>query len=372
MIGLLGKLLVKMIGGSRNERLVRSRMRFVRERINPLEPAAGALTDEQLRAKTQELRERLAAGANRDDVRAEAFALIREASRRARNHRQFDVQLVAGAVLDEGKIAEEATGEGKTIACYPAIYMAALEGLHVHVVTVNDALVARDAEFARPVFELLGLTVGYISQPMGNEERQRQYACHVTYGMNSEFGFDYLRDNMKLSPADQVQGPLDFAIVDEVDSILIDEARTPLIISGPAYGQSDRYKKADTVTRELIARNRPWDTANKRVESLKRRMTALRGEIEKAGGDRKAAKAAAEIEDSAAQLEAAEAELAGLTPLFEVELDKKSAHMTHEGTAVAQDVAGVGSFYVGANMEWPHLMEQSLRAHLVYERDKEY
>ncbi|MCY2925636.1 MAG: preprotein translocase subunit SecA, partial [Planctomycetota bacterium] len=161
MIGLLGKICVKMIGGSRNDRLVRSRMRFVRERVNPLEPAARAMTDEQLRAKTLELRGRLAGGESRDTVKAEAFALIREASRRARNHRQFDVQLVAGTVLDEGKIAEEATGEGKTIACYPAIYMAALEGLHVHVVTVNDALVVRDADFARPVFDLLGLSVGY-------------------------------------------------------------------------------------------------------------------------------------------------------------------------------------------------------------------
>jgi len=372
MIGLLGKLFIKAIGGTRNERLVRSRMRFVRERVNPLEPRMRAMTQEQMRETTPQLRRRLAEGESRDSVKAEAFALVREASRRGRNHRQFDVQLVAGMVLDEGKIAEEATGEGKTIACYPAVYMAVLEGMHVHVVTVNDALVVRDADFAGPIFELLGLTVGFITQPMGNEERKGQYACDVTYGMNSEFGFDYLRDNMKLSVPDQVQGPLDFAIIDEVDSILIDEARTPLIISGPAYGQSDRYKKADGVTRELIGRNRPWDGVNRQVEALKRRLTALRGEIDKAGGDRKAEKLAGQQEQAQEELAAAEAKVAAETRLYEVELDKKSAHMTHEGTAVAQDIAGVGSFYVGANMEWPHLMEQSLRAHLVYEKDKDY
>jgi preprotein translocase subunit SecA len=371
MFGFLGSLFIKAIGGTRNERIVRGKARFVRERINPLEERARALSDDQMRAKTSELRRRLADGERRDDVLAEAFSLIREASRRARNHRQFDVQLVAGMILDEGTIAEEATGEGKTIACYPAIYMAALEGKKVHVITVNDYLVQRDAEFARPIFELLGLSVGFINAGMTNEQRQPQYACDVTYGTNSEFGFDYLRDNMKLSKADQVQGALDFAIVDEVDSILIDEARTPLIISGPAYGDTDRFRKADAVAREVIARNRPWELANRQAEALKRQRKALLGEAGKVRGE-EAAKVREKLESAEKELADADSRLAACVKMYEVELDKKSVHMTHEGVSAAQDIAGIGSFYVGGNMEWPHLMEQALRAHLVYEKDKDY
>jgi len=376
MLGLMKSLFLKLIGGSRNERIVRARMRFITEQVNPLEPQMRALSDEQMRQKSRELRRRLAEGQPRDAVKAEAFALVREASRRARDHRQFDVQLAAGMILDDGWIAEEATGEGKTVACYPAIYMAVLEGMHVHVVTVNDYLVRRDAEFARPVFELLGVSVGYISSEMpaygpDADVRRRAYACDVTYGTNSEFGFDYLRDNMKMSPAEQVQGPLDFAIVDEVDNILIDEARTPLIISGPAYGETDRYRKADAVARELVSRNRPWDRANSRVESLKRQLKALNGELSKASGKDKP-NVQKRLDQVQAQLAQAEEDLARHVKYYEIELDRKSVHMTHEGTGAAQEIAGVGSFYVGANMDWPHLMEQSLRAHLVYEKDKDY
>ena len=376
MIALLKSLLLKILGGSRNERIIRSRMRFVTEQVNPLEQEMRTLSDEQLRAKTDDFRRRLSEGQRRDDIKAEAFAAIREASRRARDHRQFDVQLIAGMVLDEGWVAEEATGEGKTIACYPAIYMAAIEGMHVHVVTTNDYLVKRDAEFARPIFELLGLTVGCITSDMpsyGPEAatRKQAYACDVTYGTNNEFGFDYLRDNTKLSPADQVQGPLDFAIVDEVDNILIDEARTPLILSGLAYGDPGKYAKADSVAAEIVNRNRPWDRANKRVESLKRELKALSGELSKAKGDDRR-EVEKRIADADAQLAQAEDALAGEVQLFEVEFDRKSAHMTHEGVAIAQDIAGVGSFYVGSNMEWPHLMEQALRARLVFEKDKDY
>ncbi|MGC9454427.1 MAG: preprotein translocase subunit SecA [Phycisphaerae bacterium] len=371
MFDWFGKLFLKLIGGSRNDRLVRSMMSVVRERINPLEPEMRKLSDEGILEKSNELRRRRRAGESRQSVLPEAFALVREASRRARNHRQFDVQLVAGLVLDRGWVAEEATGEGKTIACYPAIYMAALEGLTTHVVTVNDYLVQRDAEFARPVFEMLGMTVGYITGDMKTDRRKEMYDCDVVYGTNSEFGFDYLRDNMKLSVEDQAQGQLGFAIVDEVDSILIDEARTPLIISGPAYGQTDRYRKADAVARELIERNRPWDRANKRVESLKRRVKALEGELDKAD-DEQSQKVQKQLDKTRQELAEAEDELQRRTKHYEIELDKKSVHMTHEGVGAAQEVAGVGSFYVGANMEWPHLMEQALRAHLVFERDKDY
>ncbi len=376
MLSLVKKILLALIGGSRNDRIIRGRLRFIRERVNPLEDEMRALTDEQMRAKSDELRQRLADGEPREPVKAEAFALIREASRRVRQHRQYDVQLLAGMILDDGWVAEEATGEGKTIACYPAIYMAVLEGMTAHVITVNDYLVQRDAEFARPIFELLGITVGYITAEMPTsgpeaDPRRTAYACDVTYGTNSEFGFDYLRDNMKTNVADQMQGSLDFAIIDEVDSILIDEARTPLIISGPAYGETDRYRKADGVARELISRNRPWDRANRQVEGIKRELKALAGERSKAKGE-KVARIDRQIEQAEQRLDEAEDELAGLTKYYEVELDKKSVHMTHEGVTAAQEIAGIGSFYVGSNMEWPHLMDNALRAHLVYEKDKEY
>ncbi|HUS47229.1 MAG TPA: SEC-C metal-binding domain-containing protein, partial [Phycisphaerae bacterium] len=287
------------------------------------------------------------------------------------------VQLVAGLILDEGWAIEEATGEGKTIACYPAIYMAWLHGMHTHLVTVNDVLVVRDAEFVRPVFELLGVTVGFITADMPcygpeAEVRQRAYACDLTYGTNNEFGFDYLRDNMKLSTAEQVQKQLDFAIVDEVDSILIDEARTPLIISGAAHGNTELFGKADAVCREIIERNRPWGRLDKRVESLKREVKALEGELDKAGGDGKAETVEKKLQQTQEALAEAEKKLSREAKLYEVKLEHKSAHLTDEGVRVAQDIAGVGSFYVGSNMDWPHLMEQSLRAHLVYERDKEY
>jgi preprotein translocase subunit SecA len=371
MLQTLGKVFVKLLGGSRNERIVRNRMKIVRERINPLEDRMRALSDEQMRELSDELAGRLADGEPRDSVLPEAFALIREASWRAIQIRQFDVQLVAGMILDEGSIAEEATGEGKTFACYPAIFLACLEGKKVHVITVNDYLVQRDAELARPVFERLGLTVGYITNTMRPAERQPAYACNITYGTNSEFGFDYMRDNMKLSVAEQVQGPLDFAIVDEIDNILIDEARTPLIISGPAYGDTTKYRKADQVARQVIQRNRAWDQANRNVQSAEQEVRSLEGELAQSRGP-EADAVREKLAAARARLEEAEADLDRHTKLYEIELDKKSAHLTDEGVQVAQEIAGVGSFYVGANMEWPHLMEQALRAHLVYEKDKEY
>ncbi|MCD6377815.1 MAG: preprotein translocase subunit SecA [Planctomycetes bacterium] len=404
MLSTLNKLFIKMLGGSRNDRLVRARMSVVRERINvvgkQLEEEYLALVrkaastsgvdpdelvqmakelkvapiaaKEWLSGKTKEFRQRLDAGESLDDILPEAFAVVRMASWLARDHRQFDVQLVAGQVLHEGAIAEEATGEGKTIACYPAIYMAVLAGMKVHVVTVNDYLVKRDRDFAWPIFDLLDMRVGAIQQPMDNAERQRQYACDVIYGTNSEFGFDYLRDNMKLSVAEQVQHVRDYAIIDEVDSILIDEARTPLIISGPAFGDVRRYAKADAVAREIIKRHRPYQQAENRVENLKRTLKALEGELSKAKGEDKKKSIASRLEKTQEELARAEQELSRLTKYYEVELDKKTAYLTHEGITAAQEIAGIGSFYVGSNMEWPHLLEQALRAHVVYQRDKDY
>jgi len=372
MFSTVKKLLLKAIGGSRNERIIKARMKIVQEEINPLEDQMRALGSEEMLDYSHSLKDRIARGGNRRNILPEAFALVREASRRARNHRQFDVQLVAGMILDEGWVAEEATGEGKTIACYPALYMAWLEGMHSHLVTVNDVLVKRDADFAAPVFEMLGVSVGYILGEMSSRERKPMYRCDITYGTNSEFGFDYLRDNMKLSVEEQVQGSLDFAIIDEVDSILIDEARTPLIISGGAHGDVGRFKTADNVARELIRRNRPYEKARREVERLERELKALGGELGMTGKGEEAEKIRARIEETEKLLRDAERERDRHTQMYEVELDKKSVHMTHEGVGEAQEFAGVGSFYVGSNMEWPHLMEQSLRAHLVYERDKEY
>jgi preprotein translocase subunit SecA len=288
--------------------------------------------------------------------------------------RCFDVQLIGGLVLYEGKIAEMATGEGKTFVAPLACFMKNLEGLHAHVVTVNDYLVKRDASWVRPAFQALGMSVGFIQSDMepGGDTRRKQYECDVTYGTNSEFGFDFLRDNMKERRDLQVQGPLDFAIVDEVDSILIDEARTPLIISGFAHDDAPKYRAADIVARKVIELNRPWDAAEKAVDSAKRAIKAAEGDEDKAKTREEKEAARKRGEAAVQQLAEAEKRKEGLVQFYEVELDRKSVHLTHEGVAAAQDEAGVGSFYVGANMEWPHLMEQSMRAHVVYERDKDY
>jgi preprotein translocase subunit SecA len=286
--------------------------------------------------------------------------------------RPFDVQLIGGMVLYEGKIAEMATGEGKTFVAPLACFMMALTGQHCHVVTVNDYLVRRDASWVAPAFYALGMTVGYIQVEMDNRTRQQMYKCHVTYGTNSEFGFDYLRDNMKNSVAEQVQGRLEYAIVDEVDSILIDEARTPLIISGPAHDDAPKYKAADEVVRKMIDANKPWQRAHDAVEECKKRIKGLQGEVKNCKDDAKKAQLGKQLAAAEEDLPKAEAREKAEVQMYEVELDRKSVHLTHEGIQQAQEFAGVGSFYIGSNMDWPHLLEQSLRAHVVYERDKEY
>jgi preprotein translocase subunit SecA len=289
--------------------------------------------------------------------------------------RPFDVQMIGGLVLYEGKIAEMATGEGKTFVAPIACFLRVLEGYHCHVVTVNDYLVRRDAMWIRPAFEALGLSVGYIQSDMdpSGDARRVQYQCDVTYGTNSEFGFDYLRDNMKSSVQQQVQGRLDFAIVDEVDSILIDEARTPLIISGAAArDDAPRYREADNVAIKIIEANKPWTENEKRADAAKRAIKAAEGDLEKS--ESKAEKEAAIKRREQAEKDLAEADKKkeGLVQYYEVEWDRKSVHLTHEGIATAQELAGVGSFYVGNNADWPHLMEQAMRARVVYERDKDY
>jgi preprotein translocase subunit SecA len=433
----VGKAITKVFG-SRNDRLLKRYNRLVAQ-INGLEAQVAALTDEQLRARTHEIRAGIHAEKIKSaDVLAESLAIMRESmdrhigirnifnpddnfdpdklndemlqtydevqqrmiatgeswqkvpiphklyqavrelypdSRPPFRARCFDVQVIGGLVLYDNKIAEMATGEGKTFVAPLACFMKVMEGFHCHVVTVNDYLVRRDANWVRPAFENLGLTVGFLQQDMepGGQSRKKMYECDVTYGMNSEFGFDFLRDNMKERRDLQVQGQLDYAIVDEVDSILIDEARTPLIISGPAHDDAAKYRAADIVARKVIELNKPWDAVEAEVDAAKRAIKAAEGDMDKFKKDSTELEAAKKRKEEAElRLVEAEKKKEGLTQYYEVELDKKSAHLTHEGIAAAQEAAGVGSFYTGNNMEWPHLMEQSLRAHAVYERDGDY
>ena len=238
--------LLKKIFGSRNDRLVKQYAHTVRA-INALEPAIGALSDEQLRGKTDAFRRKVADGASLDEILPEAFAVVREAGRRALGMRHFDVQLIGGMVLNHGKIAEMRTGEGKTLVATLPAYLNALSGKGVHVITVNDYLASRDAEWMGKLYRFLGMTVGVNLSQMPHEEKQAAYAADITYGTNNEFGFDYLRDNMVYAAKDRVQKRLSYAIVDEVDSILIDEARTPLIISGQAEDHTDLYVRMNQV-----------------------------------------------------------------------------------------------------------------------------
>ena len=243
--------LARAVFGTSNDRALKAYQRRV-PRINALEPEIAALDDAALAGKTVAFRERLAAGATLDDLLPEAFAVVREAARRTLGQRHFDVQLIGGMVLHDGKIAEMKTGEGKTLVATLPVYLNALAGKGVHVVTVNDYLARRDAEWMAQIYRFLGMSVGIIVHGMDDEARRAAYASDITYGTNNEFGFDYLRDNMKYHLEEMVQRDFAYAIVDEVDSILIDEARTPLIISGPAEDSSELYRQVDTVVRELV------------------------------------------------------------------------------------------------------------------------
>ncbi|PKH85598.1 preprotein translocase subunit SecA [Colwellia sp. Bg11-28] len=246
---MFGNLLTKMFG-SRNDRLLKQMSKEV-TKINALEPVLEALSDEELKAKTTEFKERFTQGETVEQLLVEAFAVVREASKRVFGMRHFDVQMIGGMVLNEGKIAEMRTGEGKTLTATLPSYLNALTDKGVHVITVNDYLATRDADWSRPLFEFLGLTVGCNVAGMTTQDKQAAYQSDITYGTNNEFGFDYLRDNMVFSPQERSQKPLHFAIIDEVDSILIDEARTPLIISGQAEDSSALYKTINTLVPTL-------------------------------------------------------------------------------------------------------------------------
>src|SRR5882724_11927427 len=239
---MLGALARKFFGSANDRRIKAYQPRV--DAINALEPEIAALSDEALKARTAEFRQQLAEGKTLDDLLVPAFATVREAAKRTLGQRHFDVQLIGGMVLHEGDIAEMKTGEGKTLVATLAVYLNALAGKGVHVVTVNDYLASRDAEWMGQIYQFLGLSVGCIVHDLTDEQRKEQYACDVTYGTNNELGFDYLRDNMKMSADEMVQRGHAYSIVDEVDSILIDEARTPLIISGPTEDRAELYNAA--------------------------------------------------------------------------------------------------------------------------------
>jgi len=303
---------LKTVFGDRNERVLKALRPLVAD-VNELEPRFEAMSDDELSGQTEVFRGRLAEGETLEALLPEAFATAREASRRALGMRPFDVQVMGGIVLHQGNIAEMATGEGKTLTAVMPAYLNALEQRGVFIVTVNDYLAKRDRDWMAPVYTMLGMTSGAIQSNMVPQERQEQYACDVTFGTNNEFGFDYLRDNMKSKRDDQSQKVLNYAIIDEVDSILVDEARTPLIISGMPEASTQRYYEADKVAQKL-----------------------------KEGPD------------------------------FEIKEKERTCVLSEEGIERAQKLAGVESFYDGEHMDWPHHLEQSLRAHYVYKRDKDY
>ncbi|MEZ5290086.1 MAG: preprotein translocase subunit SecA [Vicinamibacterales bacterium] len=330
---MVAHLLAKVFGSQNDRDLKRLRPAVVR--IGELEPAMQALSDEGLRAKTAELRQRLSGGATEDDLLPEAFALVREAGRRVLHMRHYDVQLIGGMVLHQGRIGEMKTGEGKTLMATLPAYLNALSGKGVHVVTVNDYLARRDAEWMGRIYRFLGLTVGVIQHDLNDEQRQAAYACDITYGTNNEFGFDYLRDNMKFELSRMVQRPHHFAIVDEVDSILIDEARTPLIISGPAEESTDLYYEVDRI-----------------IPSLKKGLVH-QGQVKTE--DRERMEASGD---------------------YTVDEKGKTVTLTEAGIAKAEQLLAhrlqPGGLYDPVNMPLLHHVQQALRAHTHYRLDVEY
>ena len=338
----VSKTLVKVFG-SRNERLVKT-YSVIAQQASEFEDQTKKLDDEALKAKTAEFKAAIKSGTKPEEILPEVFAVVRETARRNVEMRHFDVQLIGGNVLFEGKIAEMATGEGKTLVATLAAYLVHLTGRKVHLVTVNDYLAKRDAEWMSPIYESLGMTVGAIQADMDSagDDRKAQYACDITYGTNNEFGFDYLRDNMKTSIEQMVQGPLQYAIIDEVDSILIDEARTPLIISGPAFDDVTRYSKADQVGRKLISLQSSYDRIKKQIDSAERAIANAQGEQAEAKKDKNSSrieKAQKALEKNQSQIDIAQAELENTTQYYEVEYDKKSVHLTDSGEKAGKHTA---------------------------------
>ena len=275
-------MLLKRFFGSSNDRYLKQLQKIV-VRINALEQSVADLSDEELKARTPWLKERLEKGETLDDILPDAFATVREAAKRTLGQRPFDVQLMGGIVLHRGQVAEMKTGEGKTLVATLPVYLNALVGKGVHVVTVNDYLAKRDSEWMGAIYKFLGLSVGCIVHGLSNADRKAAYACDVTYGTNNEFGFDYLRDNMCFSLDEMVQRPFYYAIVDEVDSILIDEARTPLIISGQAEDSSKNYQLVDELIRQLKPEHYEKDEKNKTASFTEAGNIFIEGLMQKAG-----------------------------------------------------------------------------------------
>jgi preprotein translocase subunit SecA len=330
---MFGQLLTKIVGTQNDRELKRLRPRVAE--INAFEPAIKALSDEQLRDKTAEFRARLANGETLDDLLPEAFAVVREAGRRVVNMRHYDVQLIGGMVLHNGTLAEMKTGEGKTLVATLPAYLNALAGKGVHIVTVNDYLARRDSEWMGRIYRFLGMSVGVIQHDLNDQQRQVAYGCDITYGTNNEFGFDYLRDNMKFDLGAMVQRGHYFAIVDEVDSILIDEARTPLIISGPAEESTDLYYEVDRIIPKL------------------KRGEVHQGQVK--GEDRDRLEASGD---------------------YVVDEKNKTASLTESGMAKAEQLLAhrlqPGGLYDPANMPLLHHVQQALRAHVHYHLDVQY
>ena len=326
-MGLIDKLL-----GNTSEGRLKKLQPYV-QRINALEGEMAALSDSDLRAKTEEFKLRLSQGETLDDLMCEAFAVVREAGKRTVGMRHFDVQLLGGMVLHQGRIAEMKTGEGKTLVATLPSYLNALTGRGVHVVTVNDYLAKRDAQWMGKIHRFLGLSVGCIVHGMDNDARRAAYACDITYGTNNEFGFDYLRDNMVVYRENMVQRDLVYAIIDEVDSILIDEARTPLIISGQGQASSVLYQNANRFVRGL-----------KRGENLveQSKSDQLLGEVIQEDGD------------------------------YQCDIKRRSVQLTAQGVAKAEKFFSIESLADAGNMELNHHILQALRAHALYTRDKDY
>jgi preprotein translocase subunit SecA len=314
------------IFGTKNEREIKAMLPAVAA-VGELEPKMRELSDIDLAAKTIEFKEKLAQGATLDDLMIEAFAVVREAGRRVLNMRHFDVQLIGGMVLHKGKISEMKTGEGKTLVATLPCYLNALEGKGVHVITVNDYLAKRDSEWMGRLYTALGLRVGVIVHDLDDQERQEAYGADITYGTNNEFGFDYLRDNMKFRIEDCVQRGHHFAIVDEVDSILIDEARTPLIISGPSEESTDKYYKVNRIIPKLV-----------------------RGEV----------------------IEGREPGEKYTTGDYTIDEKHKTAALTEEGVLKCEKLLGLANLYDPANIEFNHHVQQALRAHVLYQLDRDY
>ncbi|MBF0204658.1 MAG: preprotein translocase subunit SecA, partial [Desulfamplus sp.] len=305
------KLLTKIFG-SNNDRVIKKIMPLIGQ-INELEPQIQTLTDQQMVDKTLEFKDRLCKGETLDDLLPEAFALVREASQRTLKMRHFDVQLIGGIALHRGMIAEMKTGEGKTLMSTLPAYLNALSGKGVHIVTVNDYLAKRDAEWMSAIYCFLGLRVGVIIHDMNDEQRKVAYSADITYGTNNEFGFDYLRDNMKFDKESLAQGNLNFAIVDEVDSILIDEARTPLIISGAAEKSTSLYKQVNTL------------------------IPSFQKDID-----------------------------------YKIDEEAKSVTLTEEGVAKGEKLLGVENLYEPNNIEILHHLNQALKAHTMFKLDVDY